>query len=37
MELFARIVRWLSATFGLIAAGLTAAGVVVVCQMGFVR
>ena len=37
MELFTRIVRWLSVAFGLFAAALTAAAVVIVCQMVFVR
>lgn len=37
MELFARIVRWLSLAFGVFAATLTAAAVVIVCQMVFVR
>ncbi len=37
MDVFARIVRWLSTGFGVFAAALTAAAVVVVCQMVFVR
>jgi TRAP-type C4-dicarboxylate transport system permease small subunit len=37
MELFTRIVRWLSVAFGVFAAALTAAAVVIVCQMVFVR
>ncbi|MCW5693897.1 MAG: TRAP transporter small permease [Pseudolabrys sp.] len=37
MELFARIVRWMSVALGLFAASLTAAAVVIVCQMVFVR
>jgi len=37
MELFTRIVRSLSMAFGLFAAALTAAAVVIVCQMVFVR
>ncbi len=37
MEFLARIVRWLSLAFGIFAAALTAAAVVVVCQMVFIR
>lgn len=37
MELFARIVRWISVALGLFAAALTAVAVGVVCQMVFVR
>ena len=37
MELFTRIVRWLSVALGVFAAALTAVAVVIVCQMVFVR